>query len=224
VPIDDWKHPLPWPTVPLIMVTVPDRVIPTVASSLARSTSLDGTVVLHTSGLDDAGVLAPCRGSGASVGSWHPLQSFPASESKVQWDGVACALEGDPTALAAGEAVARALGMHPWQIQAQDKPLYHAAAAVAANLPHVLIAIARRLIDRGGAAGMPPPDALDVLVRTSVDAALTSRDMEGLTGALARGDTDTVRRHLEVLPPEVGAVYRAVAALLSNHFTDIVSD
>jgi predicted short-subunit dehydrogenase-like oxidoreductase (DUF2520 family) len=224
LPIDHWKQPLPWPDVSLVMITVPDRTIPEVASSLANTSVLDGTVVLHSSGLEDSQLLETCRTAGARVGSWHPLQCFPASPYEVSWDGIACAVEGDLEALAVGESLAHQLGMRPWRIAAQDKPVYHAAASVAANLPHVLIAFARRLINRGGGRGAPPSDALDLLVRTSVDVALVSRGLEGLTGPLARGDEDTVRRHLEALPPEVGAVYRAVAELVSSHLADTVFD
>lgn len=224
LPTDHWQRPLPWPDVPLVIISVPDQSIPTVAAALARASSLGGVAVLHTSGLEGSGILAPCRSAGASVGSWHPLQSFPASAQETRWEGVACAIEGDAAALATGRALALQLGMRPWRIAEHDKPLYHAAASVAANLPHVMIAVARLLIDSGSGPDKLPPDALEILVRTSVDAALASHGLEGLTGPLARGDMETVRRHLEALPTEVGAVYRAVAALVSSRLADDVFD
>jgi predicted short-subunit dehydrogenase-like oxidoreductase (DUF2520 family) len=206
-----WDPPSTWSTPGLLFICVPDPAVATVAAELARRLDLTGATVLHTSGLLTAEALAPCRAVGARVASWHPLQSFGPLDPA--WDGVACAVEGDPEAVAVGFTVARDLGLRPWPIRPADKALYHAAAAVAANLTHVLVAAACDLLERCGLPATPADHPLRPLVETSLRAALTTPGLEGLTGPLARGDLDSVARHLEALPPALADAYRAVVAV-----------
>ncbi len=208
---DTWDAPEPWPPVDLVFVTVPDRGIGEVGRRLAAAGILrEGTVVLHTSGLLTAEVLDPCAEAGAAVGSWHPLQSFPATAEHVELRGVYCAVEGDREAVAAGKQLARNLGMVPWEIEPGAKVLYHAAAALAANAGHLLVAEARRLLETTGLGPGRAGTALAPLLRTSIEEALRAPALQGLTGPMARGDADVIRRHLEALPPHLAAAYEAL--------------
>jgi predicted short-subunit dehydrogenase-like oxidoreductase (DUF2520 family) len=56
-----------------------------------------------------------------------------------------------------------------------------------------------------------PPEALLPLVRASVDNVEALGAHEALTGPVARGDADTVVRHLDALPADEQAAYRALA-------------
>ncbi len=208
---DTWVAPEPWPRVDLILVTVPDRSIGPVAHRLAADgLAGDGTVVLHTSGLLTGAILGPCRESGAAVGSWHPLQSFAPNLGEVPIAGVFCAIEGDREAVTVGEQLAGDLGMTPWRIRPDAKVLYHAAAALAGNLGHLLVVEARRLLATAGLSEDQSSAALAPLMRTSLESALRASGLEGLTGPMARGDLDVIARHLEVLPPHLAAVYEAL--------------
>ena len=216
--VDHWDAPADGPWAALVLVCVPDPEIETVARRLAPELGA-GYTVLHTSGRLTSDVLAPCGRSGAAVGSWHPLQTFTGGlVSPRQWRGVPCAIEGDPEAVAAAEALSVTLGACPWRIRPEVKPRYHAAAAVASNLTHLLVAGARDVMR---SCGLPNDLGLWPLVRDSTRSALEHPDLDGLTGALARGDDDAVRRHLESLPPTLREVYRVLAeALRRNDATD----
>ena len=216
-PCDTWERPTRWAPAQVLFATVPDAEIENVATDLARSFDLTWATVLHTSGLHDANSLEPCRRRGGRVGSWHPLQSFPSlAAGPVRWDGVMCAVEGDIEAVRVGTAIATELGLRPWQIAAEDKVRYHASASVAANLTHILVAEAARIMS---SCELPMGDGdhpLWPLVETSLRNALREPGLDLLTGPLARGDSSTVERHLEVLPKSLGKVYEALARLAAE--------
>ena len=161
-----------------------------------------------------AAALAPLAAKGCPIGSFHPLVSFPtATGPAVHLTGAAAAVEGDASAVREARHLARTLGMRPVRLQASAKPGYHAAAALAANMTHVLVAAARAEFVRAGFSAPGAAAALAPLVLGSVEAALSARGLEHLTGPVARGDAAAVRAHLEALPDELATVYRAVAAL-----------
>ena len=208
---DTWDAPRPWPPVDLVLLSVPDRAVGEAARRLtAGGVIRKGLVVLHTSGPLTSEVLDPCRRAGAAVGSWHPLQSFPSGGPPPPLDGVLCAVEGDPAAVETGERLAADLGMTPWRIAPGDKALYHAAVSLAANMGHVLVVEARRLLEAAGLERDHTAGALAPLMRASLEAALAARGYEALTGPAARGDVAVVRRHLEVLPPRLSEAYAAL--------------
>jgi predicted short-subunit dehydrogenase-like oxidoreductase (DUF2520 family) len=85
---------------------------------------------------------------------------------------------------------------------------YHAAATIASN--H-LVAMLGQAVRVAEAAGVPP-QALLPLVRASVDNVDALGAGDALTGPVARGDADTVARHLAALPADERTAYRTLAA------------
>ena len=197
-----------------VVVAVPDPAIADCAAALAPRLAPATRVALHTSGLMPASALAALAGAGCRIGSLHPLASFPsATGPAVPLGGVLAAVEGDAAAVREARALARRLGMRPVAVAAETKPLYHAAAALAANLTHVLAVTAVTQLERAGLERRTAAAGLRALIDGSVDAALAARGMEHLTGPLARGDVAAVRAHLAALPSDVASAYRAVARL-----------
>jgi len=210
--VDDWDNPRRWSAPPVLLLTVPDRQIRPVAERMAAELDLIGRVVLHTSGLLDADEAGSCRAAGAAVGSWHPLLSVgDPAPTAASWEAATCAVEGDPAAVETGRRVAAAIGLWAWTIRPEDKPRYHAAAALAGNITHLCIVAARLELQKCALPPGTPFDPLRALVETSVNAAFTARELEGLTGAIARGDAATIARHLDVLPRDLADAYAALA-------------
>lgn len=197
-----------------MLIAVPDHAIGSCATRLMEGLVRPPRVVLHTSGLLPAEVLAPLRPLGCHLGSLHPLMTFPSATGQlVVLAGALATVEGDEAAVRAARRLARRLGLVPAAISPARKARYHAAAALAANLTHILVAVAR---DELVAAGLTPPHAsaaLRPLLEATVANALAARGLERLTGPLTRGDVATIQAHLEAQPPDVAAAYRAVAAL-----------
>jgi predicted short-subunit dehydrogenase-like oxidoreductase (DUF2520 family) len=184
----------------VILIATPDGAIHEVGRELARigAEELRGKVVLHTSGALDASVLAAARECGAAAGSMHPLQTFsgvgvPPLEGKV------FTIEGDAMAVRTSRKIARALGAAPVQIEAADKPLYHAAGTLAAG--HVLVVV-EAAVHLMMSIGMKRGEAVRALLPMTRQV-LQNYERLGpraaWTGPLARGDREVVAKHVDAL-------------------------
>ena len=202
------------PAASVLLVAVPDDALRALGERLARHELGGIGVVLHTSGLHAGTILSPLQEHRIAVGSFHPLVAFSrAGGPPVSLRGALATVEGDEAAVRAGRRLARSLGMTARRIGAADKPGYHAAAVIAANLTHVLVVEALSLLESAGFARREAARALRPLVGDSIAAALAAGGLERLTGPLARGDAATVTAHLSVLDEPLAGAYRAVAAL-----------
>jgi predicted short-subunit dehydrogenase-like oxidoreductase (DUF2520 family) len=196
----------------LVLIATPDDAITAVAANLAaeRAVTRD-QVVLHLSGLLDRTALAALEESGAGCGSFHPLQSVaePATAAE-RLKGAFVGIEGDERALITAERLANTLRMIPVRIPAEAKPAYHAAAAFVANYTVALVGVAERLA-RG--AGVAPDIAARIylpLLGGAVANLTSLGPAASLTGAVRRGDVQTIQSHLEALSPEDRKLYRTV--------------
>ncbi len=197
---------------PLVLIATPDDAIAGAARALAAAGTVGpGHTVLHVSGLLDRSTLAPLGGTGAALGSFHPLQTIadPATGAE-RLRGAYAGIEGDERALAAAGHLALALGMTPVSLTAAGKPLYHAGAVVAANYTTVLAGVAK---DLALAAGVPPDTAARLYAPLFAGAVRNLAELGpagALTGPIRRGDVATVRAHLAALPAGVGRLYRGL--------------
>jgi len=181
----------------LVLLCVPDRAI----AEVAAQTPI-GPWIGHVSGATPLAALAPhVRRFGL-----HPLQTFSKALGPRQLDGAWGAVTAESEdALAVGRWLAETLGLRPFELADDSRAAYHAGAAVASNYLVTLRAAAASLLEAAGA----PPEALDPLIQGVVDT-----DFE-LTGPIARGDWETVERHLAVIRaerPELEELYLVLAA------------
>ena len=185
------------PAAELVLLCVPDRAIDEVAADTPV-----GPWIAHVSGATPLAALDPhVRRFGL-----HPLQTFSKSLGPEQLDGAwgAVTAESDE-ARAVGRWLAETLGLRPFELDDDARAAYHAGASMASNYLVTLRAAAGSLLEAAGA----PPEALDPLIRGVVDT-----DFE-LTGPIARGDWETVERHLAVIRaerPELEELYLVLAA------------
>ena len=197
----------------LVLIATPDDAIGLVAAELAAEGAITrDQVVLHLSGLLDRGALLPLEETGAGFGSFHPLQSVAeAATAAERLKGAYVGIEGDDRALVAAERLANTLRMIPVRIPAAAKPAYHAGAAFVANYTVALVGVAERL---ARAAGVPPDIAARIYLPL-LGGAVANLNALGpaasLTGAVRRGDEQTIRAHLKALSPEDRVLYRTVS-------------
>jgi predicted short-subunit dehydrogenase-like oxidoreductase (DUF2520 family) len=201
----------------VILIATPDSAVRQVAEELARmgAEELDGKIVLHTSGALDASALDAVRSFGAAVGSMHPLQSF-SGVGAPPLEGKVFAIEGDTAAVRKARQMARALGGAPLQINGDKKPLYHAAAAMAAGHVLALVEAAAHLLMSVGMNRREAVRALLPLTRQVLQNFERLGPRAAWTGPLARGDYGVVEAHTKALqdvPKEFSDAYEAVNRL-----------
>lgn len=186
----------------IVLLTVSDSAIQTVCQALVAANAIKAdAVVAHCSGALTSEILqSPLVGHRGPIASMHPLQTFPnveAALSKVA--GTYCYCEGDDKALAALAPLITALQMQLVEIQAKNKPLYHAAAVMACNNLSALMEAALQL----GEAADIERDVMWKSLKPLVDSTLENIDQQGpakaLTGPVARGDVDTVKSHIQAM-------------------------
>jgi len=201
----------------VIFLCLPDEEIPAAAASLARA-RLDWPrkTVFHTSGLLSSDALLPLQKKGASIASFHPVQSFARKKTPPSYfQGVYFGIEGDKKACRRGAAFARDLGGHPFLLPAKGKPAYHAACSIASGFLVVLLDAASTLLSRAGIEEKTARGLLFPLVEGTLQNVKKLDTSAALTGPLARGDAASVRKHLRALRtfPEFAAAYRALSFL-----------
>jgi predicted short-subunit dehydrogenase-like oxidoreductase (DUF2520 family) len=106
---------------------------------------------------------------------------------------------------ATGERLARELGMTPFPLADEAKPVYHAATAFASNYLVTLTHVAAGLMQQAGIDEQLAYSALRPLQERTVEVAPGPP-----TGPIARGDAGTVEAHLAVLSPGLAELYRSL--------------
>jgi predicted short-subunit dehydrogenase-like oxidoreductase (DUF2520 family) len=181
----------------LTLLCVPDTAIQDVARDLVPGPGWIG----HVSGATPLTALDPHeRRFGL-----HPLQTFSRARGPEQLDGAFAAVTAETDdALDRGFELARLLGLEPFVLAEEARPLYHAGAAIASNYLVTLHRVASELFRAAGA----PPEALLPLMRRTIENGFE------LTGPIERGDWETVEAHREAIRatrPELEPFYDVLA-------------
>lgn len=186
----------------VLVLAVPDGSIAEVAATVMPDLGPDAAVVVHLAGSLGLDVLAPHE----RVAALHPLVSMPSPELGAERlaAGAWFAVAGDPVA----QHMVDDLGGRSFSVADADRAAYHAAAAVASNHLVALIGQVERI---AASIGVPPEVYLDIAAGSLAGAGELGA-AAALTGPVARGDWETVRRHLEAIDLSEREAYLAMAA------------
>ena len=211
----------------LLVLSIPDAELPGLVSGLAATGAVrPGTIVVHTSGANGVGVLAPLSDLGCIPLAVHPAMTFTGSDDDIVRLAGTCfgITAADDVGYAVAQSLVLEIGGEPFGVREESRPLYHAALAHAGN--HVVTVLldaveALRTALRGqellgqefvgdGPGGIAER-VIGPLARASLENAL-QRGQAALTGPVARGDAAAVATHLRALAavdPELARAYRA---------------
>jgi predicted short-subunit dehydrogenase-like oxidoreductase (DUF2520 family) len=202
----------------LVLVTVPDDVLPGLIAGLAATDApYAGRLIVHASGRYGTAVLDPATRQGALPMALHPVMTFTGRDDDVQrLKDVSFGVTAPEQLRPVAEALVIEMGGEPVFIAEDRRALYHAALASAANHLVTLVAESADLLGQAGVAN--PERMLGPLLSAALDNALRFGDA-GLTGPVARGDAGTVARHVQALgeaSPGARTAYLALARLTAE--------
>ncbi|HET8798905.1 MAG TPA: DUF2520 domain-containing protein, partial [Thermoanaerobaculia bacterium] len=107
--------------------------------------------------------------------------------------------------------IAAAIGARLAEVEPGQKALYHAAAVFGANYVAAVLEIAQRLMDRAGVH--EAKGDLVALAHSAIENWRRHEDARRFTGPAARGDSEVVSRHVELLrnDPQLAEIYALLA-------------
>ncbi len=207
----------------LLLLTVPDDMLPNVVRVLADSGALrEGQVVAHTSGRHGLAVLAPAAEIGARVIALHPAMTFTGTAIDLdRLAGCVFGLTAGPAEHDLAESLVGEIGARATWVPEEMRTLYHAGLAHGANHLVTLVTEAMGLLAAAGSAD--PAGTLRPLLEAALDNALAHGDA-ALTGPIVRGDVQTVAAHLDDIaanaPDTLPSYVTLARATLDHAVTD----
>jgi predicted short-subunit dehydrogenase-like oxidoreductase (DUF2520 family) len=196
----------------VVWFCVPDREIASAAKSLGALTNWKGRVALHSSGALTSDELADLRQCGAAVASAHPLMTFVRG-SRPPLAGVPFAIEGDPQAARVARTLVRDLGGRSFSIRKQEKEAYHAWGMFVSPLFTALLAASEAVAQAASISRRAAKERMLPILQQTLKNYAEINTARSFSGPIARGDVDTVCKHLAALRtlPEARQVYLALA-------------
>lgn len=210
----------------LIFLTVSDDLIEQTAQNLADTfgNQLKGKFIIHCSGSLSLKVLSSCKQYGAFTVAVHPYQTFFKLSDNLL-SGIAWSIRSESNTDII-ESLIKKTGGKPYVIKDDESLLsfYHSSAVVSSNFMTSLISLAREIANFSEIDGnkfMPP------IISTTIENNFNADEFP-LTGPYARGDIETIERHLKALSkqPQLkrAYVYMALATLEQIQFHKSADD
>jgi predicted short-subunit dehydrogenase-like oxidoreductase (DUF2520 family) len=203
-----------------ILITVPDDAIFSACNEIARAELVREKFVFHMSGAGGLDLLDAAKRAGAVTASIHPLQSFSSIDNAIQnIPGSIFGITADKKAKTQARIIVRDLRGIPIFISPDQKPLYHAAACIASNYLVSLFNVVESIYESIGINKKNARKAYLPLIYGTLKNIEISGCVDALTGPIARGDANTIRKHIATIKetqPQYSSLYSALGLVTVN--------
>lgn len=204
--------------VDLILISVEDRFISEVVERLTKSKiDFKKKYIFHTSGSLTSDILSPIKNLGAKTFSLHPNISFANKEELIDFTNIVCAIESDTRkTVRFAKKLCNKLGCKSITISKEEKALYHSFAVMISNYTVLLF---KEINDY-----FPDRKVLSSfvqLLKSTMNNIVLYGPNNSLTGPIARGDYETIRRNISSLNSidnDLVEVYKKLGALIIKNF------
>ncbi len=203
----------------VVLLTVPHASVEPVARDLALLTDLPFSrmAFCHASGMLTAEALAPLAERGATVVSFHPLQTFPRDfrPEKIlpTLPGIWYGIDGDGRGIRFAKQLAAKLRGKTVVIPTEMREYYHAACVVASNHLTALLGVLEEMHDAMKLKGAAPLELFRPIIATTLRNVSETSSAQALSGPVVRGGTETIGKHFETIrqhSPELLPYYAAM--------------
>lgn len=174
----------------VVFLCIPDEAIAEVAG---KTVLPGGAAIVHTSGSIPINVLGYSATGNAGV--FYPLQTFTKGK-RIDFSDVPILIEGEskPTTKIL-KSLARSISRDVREVSTADRLAVHVAAVFACNFTNYMLTIAEEILrDKRFDIELLRP-----LVAETLNKSLDIGPENAQTGPAARGDLETLERHLEFL-------------------------
>lgn len=193
------------PRTDLVFITTPHAAVEEVAHKLAAVAHLrfKALSVCHASGMLTAEVLRPVAQKGATVFSFHPLQTFPrdfdVKEIVPTARNIYYGVDGTAAALTKAKQFARKLRGFTIEIKPEMRAFYHAACVVASNHLTTLLWVLEQMHQALSTKEKRFFAVFKPIITATLRNVERTSPAKALSGPIARGGIDTVSEHFEAL-------------------------
>jgi predicted short-subunit dehydrogenase-like oxidoreductase (DUF2520 family) len=206
-----------------ILISTPDDTIEKVAAEIVNGDPglIKGKLFIHFSGAKSLKALSSAEEAGGFTASIHPIKSFASIESSISTlpgtiYGVTYPENKDKATKNYINFFIDSLGGKIVEVDDSKKSMYHASACVASNYLVSLINYAVKIHE---SIGIKPEDSLTGLTGLIEGTVANIKNLgtrKALTGPIARGDTGTVKEHMDkfklFLKPGEENIYKVMGA------------
>lgn len=192
----------------LIFITTPDDVIIEIWNEL-KEYNLKDKIICHTSGSLSSSIFSNINTLGALGYSIHPMCAFSDKFTTYKsLNQIYFSIQGDDAYLYVLSDLLKGLGNNVIILDKDKKPLYHLANVTVSNLVLSLLEIGCSYMQTCGLNEKDAINALMPLIENNIKNIKTNGFLNALTGPAERGDLETLKRHLTVIPPSDLELYR----------------
>jgi predicted short-subunit dehydrogenase-like oxidoreductase (DUF2520 family) len=205
-----WSDNYSFPsTSELIIVSVPDNAIKEI---LGRIKCNKNAIVLHTSGSVGIDVF---KGHFTNYGVLYPLQTFSSGRNH-EFSSIPLFIEGsDNSTLHIIQDISGTLSKSVYHCDSEHRRMLHLAAVFSCNFTNHMMTRGKELANRAGF----PFEILEPLLKETIQKAFDKGPENSQTGPAVRNDTDTLKKHLEMLSfsPEMRDIYELISRSIANY-------
>ncbi len=181
----------------LVFVTTVDGAIESTANALQWRA---GSGVVHCSGATEVSSLAKAERDGASIGGFHPMQTFGDPEAaRRSLPGCTVTIEASSPLDEVLRAIAGRLECPVNQLPPGMRGRYHAAAGYASQFINVILREASVIWQSWGAQEGAAVKAMLPLVQGTLASIGSAGLAKGMPGPVSRGDIVSIDKHLDAL-------------------------
>lgn len=185
----------------ILFITTNDNEIKNVVDELILKKALrEGQILVHTSGAISSKIFDKTKVYGCFNYSLHPLLSFAdIKKAVIDLEYTYFSLEGDIEKLYILENILSKTNNKYFILKSQNKSLYHATACIVSNYLVTLIDYGLDILEKIGIDRKESINAFYPLIEGTIKNIKEFDTKKALTGPIVRGDTKTIKNHLDSL-------------------------
>lgn len=192
----------------IVMLCVSDDAIEEVAREVILPAN---AIIVHTSGSQPVNTLGYTGTD--NIGVFYPLQTFTKG-GQQRFDDIPILIEAENgESLGALKRLAASVSSQVYTVNSGDRLAIHVAAVFACNFSNFLFGVAEEILNKKGFV----LEILRPLIAETLNKSLNIGPAKAQTGPAARGDLETLDRHLDFLKnSEYKEIYRHITEKILN--------